>query len=498
MKRPSQPENPVTLPSRKPPAKLARAATAPPDFDELSYLDLNLDVRRAVLSGECPSGYDHWKQNGAAEARALQPAQDVPADWHESRYLRLNPDVASLVQGRALPSGYDHWIRYGYYEGRPGGVLHRPYTSLPEALSATSAGFNMLAFHGTEIGLGTAATGYAAALRNILPVHEVPIPWILEDLETTFVPSLRHAINVIHVNPDALPLLLGRFGKDILPARYNIGIWVWELHAGYAAWFAQGQMLNEIWSPSTYSARAIQLVSPAPVSVIPHVVDDLPMPDPLPRTEIGIHPDAFVFLYIFDLASTFERKNPLALIRAFRKAFGGRTDVQLVLKYHHNKFDPAAAALLERLAQASPNIRTIDYTLPERQLYALLRTCDCFVSPHRSEGFGLNIASAMYYQKPVVVTGYSGNMDFTTPENAFLIDYELVALQHETGAYQAGYVWAEPSEDHLATLLRAVVDLPAETARRAELGRRTIQELCSVQAVSQAIRRRLTAAGLPE
>jgi glycosyltransferase involved in cell wall biosynthesis len=293
------------------------------------------------------------------------------------------------------------------------------------------------------------------------------------------------------MNPDALPLFLARYGGELLPGRFNIAIWVWELHAGYAHWHAQGRLFNEIWTPSQYSAAAIQPVCPAPVYVVPHVVEGLPEPPPLERTELGIHPEAFVFLYIFDLASTFERKNPLALMRAFRKAFGSRTDVQLVLKFHHQEYDRPAAALLDRLAENSPNIRTVNKTLRPDQLYALLRSCDCFVSPHRSEGFGLNLAAAMYYGKPVIATGYSGNMDFTTPDNSFLIDYELVAVRHETGAYKANFVWADPSESHLAELLQAVVEAPEEARRRGELGRRTIQERCSVKAVSDIIRRRI-------
>jgi len=96
----------------------------------------------------------------------------------------------------------------------------------------------------------------------------------------------------------------------------------------------------------------------------------------------------------------------------------------------------------------------------------------------------------------VIATGFSGNMVFTTPENAFLIDYDLVAVQRETGAYKAGYVWAEPSEDHLATLLRAVVASPDQARERGERGRRTIQERFSVKAVSEIIRRRFTEWGL--
>ena len=352
----------------------------------------------------------------------------------------------------------------------------------------------MFGFHASDIGLGTAAKGYAAALRPLLPLHEITMRWNPNDLEETKIGAPPHAINVVHMNPDVLPIFLGRYGQQVLPVHFNVAIWVWELHAGYAPWYGQSQLFNEIWTPSSYSADAIRSVSKTPVNVIPHVVDDLPAGDAEHSEDYAV----FTFLYIFDLASAFDRKNPLALVRAFRRAFGNRQDVQLILKYHHCEFDSPATALLERVTKASPNIRTINQTLPEEQVYSLLRSCDCFVSPHRSEGFGLNIAAAMYYGKPVIATGYSGNMDFTTPDNSYLIDYDLVAVQQDTGAYKAGYVWAEPSEDHLAALLETVVGAPEQARERGERGRRTIQERFSVKAVTEIIRRRFEEWGLED
>jgi glycosyltransferase involved in cell wall biosynthesis len=471
---------------------LAPTEVSPQNFDELTYLDLNPDVLHAVLNGQIQSGYDHWIHFGSREQRLTRPASSVPSHWDEARYLRLNPDVALGVRAGTFPSGHDHWTRCGYYEGRPGGGIPSHKTTAREALASASAGVNMFAFHGTDIGLGTAALGYASALRSLLPLHKIAIPWKQSGAEETKVDPPPHAINLVHMNPDVLPLFLRGHGRYLLPAHFNVAIWVWELHAGYAQWNMQGDPFNEIWTPSTFSADAIRPVSKTPVYVIPHVVDDLPPSDTTQSRDDG----AFAFLYIFDIASTFERKNPLALVRAFRKAFGSRQDVQLILKYHHSEFDAPAVALLERVAKTAPNIRTINQTLPEEEVYGLLRSCDCFVSPHRSEGFGLNIAAAMYYGKPVIATGYSGNMDFTTPENAFLIDYDLVAVQRDTGAYKAGYVWAEPSEDHLAALLRTVVDSQDRARERGERGRRTIQERFSVRAVSEIIRGRLTEWGL--
>ena len=102
----------------------------------------------------------------------------------------------------------------------------------------------------------------------------------------------------------------------------------------------------------------------------------------------------------------------------------------------------------------------------------------------------------MYFGKPVIATGYSGNTDFTTPENSFLIDYDLVAAQRDTGYYKANYVWAEPSEEHLAHLLRTVVASPEEAYKRADLGRRTVRRFYSITAVSATIRQVLSSAGL--
>ena len=55
---------------------------------------------------------------------------------------------------------------------------------------------------------------------------------------------------------------------------------------------------------------------------------------------------------------------------------------------------------------------------------ALTAACDCYVSLHRAEGFGFTMAEAMYLGKPVIATGYSGNLDFMTAENSYLVDYE--------------------------------------------------------------------------
>ena len=89
-----------------------------------------------------------------------------------------------------------------------------------------------------------------------------------------------------------------------------------------------------------------------------------------------------------------------------------------------------------------------------------MSSCDAYVSLHRSEGIGLTIAEAMGLGKPVIATGWSGNTDFMDVSNAFPVGYRLVELEENVGPYHAGEVWAEPSVEHAAELMRFVVDHP--------------------------------------
>ncbi len=78
------------------------------------------------------------------------------------------------------------------------------------------------------------------------------------------------------------------------------------------------------------------------------------------------------------------------------------------------------------------------------------------------------MAEAMYLGKPVIATGYSGNLDFMTGENSYLVDYELVPIGPDAAPYPADGEWAEPNVDHAAALMREVFENPAGARQRGE------------------------------
>jgi hypothetical protein len=209
----------------------------------------------------------------------------------------------------------------------------------------------------------------------------------------------------------------------------------------------------------------------------------------LPRSHFGLSKAAFVFLFIFDYMSVAQRKNPFGLVEAFRKAFRKKDDVMLVLKSVHSERHPEDANELTDLCK-DHNIRIMDGVLSRKEVTSLIRAADCYASLHRSEGFGLTLAEAMSFEKPVIATGFSGNMEFMNPANSYLVKYQLTDINEDYGPYRGG-VWADPDVDHAAELMRYIYKnrgAAIEVGRRA---RRDILQLFSEERAGVLMRDRL-------
>ena len=292
---------------------------------------------------------------------------------------------------------------------------------------------------------------------------------------------------VVHVNPPLLPVVLMRLPRSLVRGRTIIGYWAWELQSAPADWHVGGRFVHEAWAPSQFSASAIDWILPARTRVVPHPVAVVPpAPSRLDRSAFGLPRDAVIVLVSFNLASSFERKNPLAAIAAFRAAFGDRMDRILVLKISHSEHFPDDFARIVSVVAGARNIRLQTQLLPAADLHALTRSCDIVLSLHRGEGFGLTMAEAMLLGKPVVATGWSGNMTFMDADCAALVKYKLVRAEDPRQVYVDG-IWAEPDLESAAMELRRLAGCAAIRAALGEAGCRVASARLGIEPLLAAI-----------
>jgi glycosyltransferase involved in cell wall biosynthesis len=306
-------------------------------------------------------------------------------------------------------------------------------------------------------------------------------------------------INYFHLNaPEFLEYALPQLGKKFFKNHYNIGYWVIERDDFIPdSWLPAISLLDEIWTASNFTKEIIEKSTDIPVKVVPHPIDIKPDLS-ITRQYFGLPKDTFLFLFAFDPRSTSARKNPLGLIQSFKDAFPVSNNAPtLVIKtYGLSKFPNLRKAM--HTAAQKHNIIFIDQYMSHTEVISLMNVCDVYVSLHRSEGFGLTMAEAMYLDKPVIATGWSGNMDYMNFSNSYPINYELVPIDIQHHQYQeiesivnlylpGSCTWADPDLEHAGQLMQHVYYHQEDAKIIADFGQQTIRSQNNPLVVSKVM-----------
>ena len=368
-----------------------------------------------------------------------------------------------------------------YKANQPNSAAHFP------SRTGLEYGVNIIGDLHSDKGLGEAGRSMVKALSAV----NVPIAYeeIVADMDgrTTIIPALAmgliHDINILHMNAPFIAHLMRAGFAESLKNRFNVGYWFFELPDYPPEWGSIADGLDEIWVATRFVQEAIQKVAHTPVYVMPTpiLIEEEITSN---RALFNLPQDSFIFLFSFNPGSSAGRKNPFGLFNAYVRAFG--TDANkplLVLKIQFLDSFPELAIEIRRRA-SDLGIVLIEDNLTRHEMYTLIASCDCYISLHRSEGWGLGMAEAMTLGKPVIGTGWSGNIDFMNDGNSYLVDYHLVTVSPEHHEFQESYlrifppgssVWADPDIDHAAQLMRRVVENPAEAAEKGQRAAETLR-----------------------
>jgi glycosyltransferase involved in cell wall biosynthesis len=375
----------------------------------------------------------------------------------------------------------------------------RSQTSRHPGLKRPPHGVNLIADPRSPMSGGVIARGLAGALGSA----EIPfdiinlVPGFDAKYEDTSlvhkeVRRSRYDISVVCANPEGFAHLRILLPMEMLTECYVILYSFWELPEFPAEWMDVFGSINEYWAGSRFIQKTVELKSPVPVVLIPPVVQPSSERH-FSREELSLPTSRFLFLTMADTLSVLERKNPLGVVRAFKKAFSGKdSSVGLVIKLNNpdHLTSPSWQNILDEISECE-NVYLLRRVLTGDEVTSLISQSDCYVSLHRSEGFGLVPAEAMSLGKPTILTNWSGNTDYMTKDNSIGIDYELVKVGQDYGPYKKDQYWAEPDIDQAAYWMKRIYQEP-ELARSIGLrGKDTISSEYSTVAISKLIQQRL-------
>jgi glycosyltransferase involved in cell wall biosynthesis len=442
-----------------------------------AYPDLASADRRELLE------WAHSRGEGAVGravlARALpRLGVDVPAPSRAGHVEEALRDLAQRHHWLAPLAGTYRALRRLSRGRRRPGASSEPARQLVVPTYPPLPGINLVGYLRAELGVGEAGRRLVRGLE----ARGIPHTTTAYDRTTS---RQQHAFaengsrafydtNVVCINADQLPTFYADAGPALFEGRYTIGLWFWEVERFPASLHGSFDFVDEVWTASEFVAGAIQDETSKPVRVIPLPVEAPPRTR-LTRADVGL-PDGFIFLFCFDFLSVVERKNPHGLVEAFERAFAPGEGPTLVIKSINGDRRQAELALLERRTAHRADIVVVDgYRTPTAR-DALIGLCDCYVSLHRSEGYGLTMAEAMALGKPVIATAYSGNLSFMNADNSLLVPYTVVPVPAGCDPYPAGARWADPDLDVAAELMRGLYERPADAR---ELGRRAREHVLS-------------------
>jgi glycosyltransferase involved in cell wall biosynthesis len=298
---------------------------------------------------------------------------------------------------------------------------------------------------------------------------------------------------VLAVNAQDVPTIFVKDRSGILRDVYVVGFLLWETSDVPRVQRLGLGLIDEAWTPTQYVADIYAPFVPT------HLVGKALWDDarsPMPGTRTGAR-SPFTFLTVFDFHSSIERKNPLAVALAFQRAFRPDENVRLIIKT--SNVNPAhwsnALGHWEKLSRvwiADNRINVVNARYSDAQMLALMEETSCFVSLHRSEGFGYVIADAMLQEIPVVATNYSGNVDFCTNETYFPVSYTLQPVDERVMHWKAEKAeWADPDIDSAAVQMRHVFDHYDEALAVARRAREHILARYNMPSFRAALRRRI-------
>lgn len=434
------------------------------------------------------------------------PAPNGMPDWQKD-FLIDNPDLLASRLGqlvyRGRPDvraafsfestlgveGFRHWMatnglaETGLNKAQKNCDGSQPLSPPQEHLTAKPFGVNLIGYAFGELGIGEDVRMAAKSL------HTAGVPFTVinyepgsairqndDSISEWVAKEHNFLINIFCLTALEHFRFYAENGEKHINGYYNIGYWPWELHDWPVNWNHCFSLVDEVWASSEHISNSIGRAGFDKSALMPMAVS---VPSDLPSREdtrslYKIDQDRNAFIFSFDGNSSFKRKNPTAILNAFKEAFPeGETNVALIIKCMRADHESDAWRYVQHSANTDDRIILIDQMMDKPDVIALYSACDCFVSLHRAEGFGRGIAEALLLNLDVVATDYGGNTDFCRALDTLSVNFKLIQTTTDCYVESRENFWAEPEIGDAALRMREATSDARKSSRNANFAERT-------------------------
>ena len=292
--------------------------------------------------------------------------------------------------------------------------------------------------------------------------------------------------NLFFVNADQIPNIYSKH-PQLFKKKYNIANWWWEFEDGFEEYADAAKYLDKIIVCSKHIQKAVSKQVKIPVELfdMPYCCNQNKLISrDIIRDKYKISEQDYTFFFNFDYNSSYDRKNPESILRAFASAFPKERCVRLVIKTSNGAsysekvkhfFNVVSKLKLDK------KITIIDAFLSDIEMMSLINACDAYISLHHAEGFGLGLCEAMDLGKPVIASKYSGNLAFMDDNNSFLVNVKKEKIHIDFPQYKTVNIWGTPDEKLAAQYMRDLYKHPEKGIKKGELAAISIHQKFSMR-----------------
>ena len=259
---------------------------------------------------------------------------------------------------------------------------------------------------------------------------------------------------------------------NITSEKYNIGYFYWETDSFPSQWVRDIKRLDEVWCPCNLMVKCLNKINyKGKIRLVPTPSREKRFVKNLINFKIEdkmvIDDSCFKFYSIFQWN---HRKGFDILIKGYLEEFSEDENTLLILKT--NPILSGRADFLSSIKKYISNIKKkikkrrfpkiliVDYFLSNSEIDSLHEMSDCFVLPHRGEGWGMPIARAIQYDSYVITTKFGGVSEFLNEKNSHIVEHVMEPVHGMiwSNLYESSQNWARPSLDSLKGNMRIIYD----------------------------------------